>query len=43
MEAVGEEVGGGGTGGVEGFEDEVAPADEVVIADDDPGDGGEEY
>ncbi len=36
------EIGGGGVGGVEFFELEVALADDVVVADDDAGDAGEE-
>jgi len=42
VEAEGEEVGGRGLGGVEVADLKVAVADEVVVADDDAGDGGEE-
>ncbi len=42
MEAEGVEIGGGGGCGVEVADLEVAVADEVVVGDDDAGDGGEE-
>ena len=42
VETEGVVVGGGGPGGVEVFDLEVALADDVIIADDDAGDGGEE-
>jgi len=42
VEAEGEVVGGGFTGRVKIFDLVVAMADEVVVTDDDAGDGGEE-
>lgn len=42
METPPKKVGGGGVGAVEGWGDEVAASDEVVVADYDAGDGGEE-
>ncbi len=43
MEAEGEVVRGGFAGRVEVFDLEVTAADEIVVADDDAGDGGEEH
>ena len=42
MEAKGEVVRGGLAGGIELFDLVIAAADEIVVADDDTGDGGEE-